>query len=281
MKGLLGKKIGMTQVFANNGAVVPVTVVEIMPNTVLQVKTTATDGYDSIQIGTIEKKKSNLNKPAEGHAKKAQTTPRQYTKELRLDETTVATYTIGQTLSANLFAVGEIIDVQGTSKGKGFQGTTKRHNQKTGPNSHGSRYHRRPGSMGSIAPQPFKNKALPGQMGGVTVTVQNLEVVLVDLENNALLIKGNIPGAKNSYVVVKSAIKGHAPNDGIELVSYDTPINVIDVETPVAVEETPVVEQVETPVVEKVTAVETPVVEEAVNVETPNGDQDKTETEKA
>jgi len=209
MKGILGQKVGMTQVFAENGRVVPVTVVKVEPNIVTQIKTVATDGYNAIQLGMIDKKKQRTNSPMTGHYKAAKTVAKKFTKEIRLNDTEIMNYQLGQQLNADFFEAGEVIDVQGTTKGKGFQGNIKRHNQKMGPNSHGSRYHRRPGSMGSIAPQVFKGKKLPGQMGGTTVTVQNLEIIMVDLENNLFLIKGNVPGAKNSYIIIKNNIKGH------------------------------------------------------------------------
>ena len=205
-KGILGKKLGMTQIFAENGDVIAVTVVEAAPNVVLQKKTVETDGYEAVQIGFDDKKESRTNKPEKGHAGKAETTPKRYVKEIRdvnLDE-----YEVGQEVKVDVFAEGDIVDVTGQSKGKGFQGAIKRHNQSRGPMSHGSHYHRAPGSMGAIdAMRVFKGKALPGRMGGEQVTVQNLEIVKVDVERNLLLIKGNVPGAKKSYLTIKSAVK--------------------------------------------------------------------------
>ncbi|GAF66202.1 50S ribosomal protein L3 [Alkalihalobacillus trypoxylicola] len=207
-KGILGRKIGMTQVFAENGEVIPVTVIEAEPNVVLQVKTVEADGYESIQLGFADQKKSNINKPAEGHAAKANTTPKRFVKEIR--NVNLADYEVGQEVKVDTFEIGETIDVTGISKGKGFQGAIKRHNQSRGPMSHGSRYHRRPGSMGPVAPnRVFKGKLLPGRMGGEQITIQNLEVVKVDTERNLLLVKGNVPGAKKSYVTVQSAVKGN------------------------------------------------------------------------
>ncbi|WP_413376890.1 50S ribosomal protein L3 [Alkalihalobacillus sp. 1P02AB] len=207
-KGILGRKIGMTQVFAENGEVIPVTVIEAEPNVVLQVKTVESDGYEAIQLGFADQKKSNINKPAEGHAAKASTTPKRFIKEIR--NVSLAEYEVGQEVKVDTFAIGESIDVTGISKGKGFQGAIKRHNQSRGPMSHGSRYHRRPGSMGPVAPnRVFKGKLLPGRMGGEQITIQNLEVVKVDTERNLLLVKGNVPGAKKSYVTVQSAVKGN------------------------------------------------------------------------
>ncbi|MBU8908617.1 50S ribosomal protein L3 [Desertibacillus haloalkaliphilus] len=205
-KGILGRKIGMTQVFAENGDAVPVTVIEAAPNVVLQKKSVESDGYESIQIGFDDKKESGINKPAKGHASKANTTPKRYVKEFRGVE--LNEYEVGQEVKVDIFNEGDAVDVTGTSKGKGFQGSIKRHNQSRGPMSHGSRYHRGPGSMGPTDPaRVFKGKALPGRMGGEQITVQNLEIVKVDTERNLLLVKGNVPGAKKSYVTVQSAVK--------------------------------------------------------------------------
>lgn len=205
-KGILGRKIGMTQIFAENGEVIPVTVVEAEPNVVLQKKTLETDGYEAVQLGFAERKQSRTNKSQKGHFDKAGTTAKRFVKEFR--DVTIADYEVGQEVKVDTFAEGDVIDVTGTSKGKGFQGSIKRHGQSRGPMSHGSRYHRRPGTMGAIDPmRVFKGKKLPGRMGGKQVTVQNLAVAKVDTERNLLLIKGNIPGAKKSYVVVQSAVK--------------------------------------------------------------------------
>ncbi|MED0714144.1 50S ribosomal protein L3 [Aeribacillus composti] len=205
-KGILGRKIGMTQVFAENGELIPVTVVEASPNVVLQKKTVETDGYDAIQLGFEDKREKLANKPEKGHAAKANTAPKRFIREVR--GANVDEYEIGQEVKVDIFSAGELVDVTGISKGKGFQGAIKRHGQSRGPMSHGSRYHRRPGSMGAIAPnRVFKSKELPGRMGGERVTVQNLEVVKVDPERNLLLIKGNVPGPKKSLVIIKSAVK--------------------------------------------------------------------------
>lgn len=204
MKGILGRKLGMTQVFTEDGNVVPVTVIEAGPNVVLQKKDLANDGYEAVQIGFADKK--NVNKPAVGHAAKANTTPKRYVRELRGVD--LSAYEVGQVLGADVFAAGDQIDVIGVSKGKGFAGAIKRHNQSRGPMAHGSRYHRRPGSLGSINPgRVFKGQTLPGRMGGERITVQNLEVVKVDTERNLLLVKGSVPGPKNSFVTVKTAVK--------------------------------------------------------------------------
>jgi large subunit ribosomal protein L3 len=204
MKGILGRKLGMTQVFTEDGNVVPVTVIEAGPNVVLQKKDLANDGYEAVQLGFADKKK--VNKPEQGHAAKANTTPKRYVRELRGVD--LAAYEVGQVLNADVFAAGELVDVVGVSKGKGFAGAIKRHNQSRGPMAHGSRYHRGPGSLGSINPnRVFKGQTLPGRMGGERVTVQNLEVIKVDTERNLLLIKGSVPGPKNSFVTIKSAVK--------------------------------------------------------------------------
>ncbi|KRE93842.1 50S ribosomal protein L3 [Paenibacillus sp. Soil766] len=206
MKGILGKKLGMTQLFTPEGNVVPVTVIQAGPCVVLQKKDVDNDGYESIQIGFDDVKASRIIKPELGHAKKAGATPKRYVKEIRGIQ--LGDYEVGQELKADLFTEGEFVDVTGTSKGKGFQGNIKRHNQSTGPMAHGSRYHRGPGSMGSIqANRVPKGKKLPGHMGNETVTLQNLQIIKVDADRNVLLVKGSIPGPKNSYVSVKSAVK--------------------------------------------------------------------------
>lgn len=206
MKGILGKKVGMTQVFTPEGVVVPVTVIEAGPCVILQKKDLENDGYEAIQLGFQDKKEKKAIKPELGHAKKAGATPKRYVREIR--GVIMGDYEVGQELKADLFAEGEYVDVTGTSKGKGFQGVIKRHNQSTGPMAHGSRYHRGPGSMGSIqANRVPKGKNLPGHMGHETVTLQNLQVVRVDTERNVLLIKGSIPGPKNSFVNIRSAVK--------------------------------------------------------------------------
>ena len=202
-KGILGRKIGMTQVFAENGDLIPVTVIEATPNVVLQVKTVETDGYNAIQVGFEDKRVKLSNKPEQGHVAKANTAPKRFIREFRNVEGEV-----GQEVKVEIFAEGDVVDVTGVTKGKGFQGVIKRHGQSRGPMAHGSRYHRRPGSMGPVAPnRVFKQKKLPGQMGGNVVTIQNLEIVKVDVERNLLLVKGNVPGSKKALVTVKSAIK--------------------------------------------------------------------------
>lgn len=203
-KGILGKKLGMTQVFTPEGEAIPVTVVEARPNVVLQKKTVEVDGYSAAQLGFEDKKENRANKPELGHAKKANTTPKRFIREIRGFEDVE----VGQEIKVDVFAEGDKVDVTGTSKGKGFAGSIKRHGFARGPMSHGSRYHRGPGSLGAVDPaRVFKGTKLPGRMGSDRVTVQNLEIVKVDAERNLLLIKGSIPGPNNSYVVVKSTVK--------------------------------------------------------------------------
>jgi large subunit ribosomal protein L3 len=205
-KGILGRKIGMTQVFAENGELIPVTVIEAANNVVLQKKTVETDGYEAVQVGFENKREKLSNKPEKGHVEKANTTPKRFIREFR--GTDLTEYEIGQEVNVSIFAEGDLVDVSGVSKGKGFQGSIKRHGQSRGPMSHGSRYHRRPGSMGPVAPnRVFKGKLLPGRMGGDQITVQNLAIVKVDVERNLLLIKGNVPGARKALIKVKSAVK--------------------------------------------------------------------------
>lgn len=205
-KGILGRKIGMTQLFSDNGELTPVTVIQAEPNVVLQKRTMENDGYEALQIGFADVKESRTNKAEKGHADKANSTPKRCVREIRganLDE-----YEVGQEISVDVFQAGDKIDVAGTSKGKGFQGAIKRHNYARGPVTHGSHYHRGSGSMGSMdGARVFKGKKLPGQMGAEQVTIQNLEIVNVDTEKNLLLVKGNVPGAKKSYVKVTSTIK--------------------------------------------------------------------------
>ena len=204
-KGILGKKIGMTQVFTEDGELVPVTVVEVGTNVVMQVKTMENDGYEAIQLGFDDQREVKTNKPAKGHAAKAKTAPKRFVREIRGVE--LGEYNVGDEIKADIFEAGEFVDVTGTSKGHGFQGNIKRWGQSRGPMAHGSRYHRRPGSMGSIINRVFPGKVLPGRMGGKRVTIQNLEIVKADTENGVLLIKGNIPGANKSFVTIKSTVK--------------------------------------------------------------------------
>ena len=221
MKGILGKKVGMTQVFAKNGKLIPVTVVEVEPNVVTQIKTVEKDGYDAIQLGAITVREKVSNKPKTGHTNKANTAPKRFLKEIR--GVNVEEYTLGQVIDASIFKEGEIVDVSGISKGKGFQGVIKRYNQSRGPMGHGSQYHRGVGSLGTMLPMHvLKGKKLPGHMGNVASTIQNLEVVAVDLENNVILIKGNVPGPKKSLVMIKTSVKkGEKVNPAEELISYE------------------------------------------------------------
>ncbi|WP_421382648.1 50S ribosomal protein L3 [Bacillus salacetis] len=205
-KGILGRKIGMTQVFAENGDLIPVTVIEAAGNVVLQKKTAEVDGYEAIQIGFEDKREKLSNKPEKGHVAKAETAPKRFIREFR--GVNSSEYEVGQEVKVEIFAEGDIVDVTGISKGKGFQGAIKRHNQSRGPMSHGSRYHRRPGSMGPVDPnRVFKGKLLPGRMGGEQITIQNLEIVKVDAERNLLLVKGNVPGPKKALLKVKTGVK--------------------------------------------------------------------------
>ncbi|GLI84480.1 MULTISPECIES: 50S ribosomal protein L3 [Rossellomorea] len=207
-KGILGRKIGMTQVFAENGDLIPVTVIEAAQNVVLQKKSIEVDGYEAIQVGFEDKREKLSNKPEKGHVAKAETAPKRFIREIR--GVNVEEYEVGQEVKVDIFAAGDVVDVTGVSKGKGFQGAIKRHNQSRGPMSHGSRYHRRPGSMGPVDPnRVFKGKLLPGRMGGEQITIQNLEIVKVDAERNLLLVKGNVPGPKKQLIKVKSAVKAN------------------------------------------------------------------------
>ena len=208
MNGILGRKLGMTQIFTEDGIMVPVTVVEAGPMVITQLKTVENDGYQAVQVGYGEVKEKSLNKPQKGHFAKAGVGLKKFVREFRSED--VANYTLAQELNVSMFEVGQKVDVTGTSKGKGFQGPIKRHNQSRGPMSRGSRYHRGPGSMGAASDpsRVFKGKKLAGHMGAVRRTIQNLEVIRVDAEKNLILIKGAIPGPKKGLVVVKKAIKG-------------------------------------------------------------------------
>ena len=206
-KGLIGKKLGMTQIFDEQGKVIPVTVIEAGPCVVAQVKTVETDGYNAIQLGFGDVKESKINKPEKGHFAKSKLTPKKHLREFRLDS--VENINVGDELKADTFTAGDQLDIQGTSKGKGFQGVIKRHGQSRGPMGHGSMYHRRPGSMGptSTPGRVFKGKKLPGHMGSQTITIQNLEVVRVDLDKNVILVKGSVPGAKGAILKLKTSVK--------------------------------------------------------------------------
>ena len=205
-KAILGRKVGMTQIFDETGKVIPVTVIEAGPCTVAQVKTVETDGYEAIQLVYGDVKESKLTKPEAGHFAKAKLAPKKHLREFRLSE---VSYNVGDEIKADIFAAGEMVDIQGKTKGKGFQGVIKRHGQHRGPMGHGSMYHRRPGSMGptSTPGRVFKGKKLPGHMGSQIVTIQNLEVVRVDLDKNVILVKGSVPGAKGAILKIKDAVK--------------------------------------------------------------------------
>ncbi|WP_031542221.1 50S ribosomal protein L3 [Mesoplasma photuris] len=205
MKGILGRKVEMTQVFTESGKLIPVTVVEVLPNTVLQVKSLESDGYVATQLGVQDKRVNLVNKPETGHFKKAGSAPKRYVKEIRNMEG----FAFGTEIKAeDIFTSGEYVDVTGISKGKGFAGAIKRHNYSRGPMAHGSGYHRGIGSMGAIINRIFKSKKMAGHMGHEKVTIQNLEVVAIDATNNIMLIKGSIPGPKNQFVQIKQNVKG-------------------------------------------------------------------------
>ena len=208
-KGILGKKIGMTQIFEADGKMIPVTVVEAGPCLVIQNKIEETDGYNAVQLGFGELKEKHTSKPMKGHFDKAGVTPVKFVRELRLSAP--SEYTVGQKISAEIFTAGELIDATGISRGKGFAGTIKRHNFSRGPMAHGSKSHREPGSMGPMHSGPggrvIKGKKLPGRMGNAKVTVQRLTVAKVDTDRNLILVKGSIPGAAGSFVVLKETVK--------------------------------------------------------------------------
>lgn len=206
-KGLIAKKLGMTHVFADDGRRIPVTVLEAGPCAVVQKKTVAQDGYDAIQVGFGAVESHRVTKPLLGHFKSAAQGAFQVLREIKVEE--VDKYTVGDALTAEIFQPGELVDIVGTSKGKGFQGVIKRWNFKGGRASHGSRFHRAPGSIGCSATpsRVFKNKKMPGQLGNEQVTVQRLQVVRVDAAENLVLIKGAVPGPKNGIVVIKDTVK--------------------------------------------------------------------------
>lgn len=206
-KGILGKKLGMTQVFAEDGTVIPVTVVEAGPCVVTQIKTEEKDGYNAVQLGFEDIREKLVNKPLKGHFDKAGVPYKRYLREFKFEN--VDEYKVGDEIKVDIFNVGDKVDVVGRSKGKGFAGAIKRWNFSRGPMSHGSHFHRAPGSMGAASPpgRVFKTKKLPGRMGNKRVTVQNLEVVKVDAERNLMLIKGAVPGPKGSMLIIKESVK--------------------------------------------------------------------------
>ena len=251
MKGILGRKVGMTQLFTENGRSIAVSVVEVKPNVVTSVFTKEKDGYTAVQLATGDKRDKVTTKPLLGHYKKAGTNGKYFTREVRGMEG----HTLGDKLTVTLFEAGELVDVTAKSKGKGFQGTIKRHNQKIGPKSHGggggSQPTRQTGSIGDVVSNKVnKGMTMPGHMGAEQVTVQNLELIAVDVENNALLIKGSIPGPRKGFVVVREAVKGLPTKDAQVLVDLS------EVKAPAKEETKPVVEEtkVEAPVVEEVKA---------------------------
>jgi large subunit ribosomal protein L3 len=205
-KAIIGKKLGMTQIFDEKGKVIPVTVIEAGPCTVVQIKSKDSDGYEAVKLGFEDIKETKLTKPRKGEFKKANVSPKKHLREFRLEEISV---NVGDEIKADVFSKGEAIDVTGTSKGKGFQGVIKRHGQHIGPKGHGSMYHRRPGSMGSTSTpgRVFKGKKLPGHMGMDTVTIENLEVIKVDLDKNVLLVKGSVPGNKGAILKIRNSVK--------------------------------------------------------------------------
>ena len=206
-KGIIGRKVGMTQIFDEKGNVIPVTVIEAGPCTVAQVKTVETDGYDAVQLGFGEVKDKHINKPEKGHFAKAGLEAKKHLREFRLES--VEGVKVGDEVKADVFEAGEKVDVQGISKGKGFQGVIKRHGQHRGPMGHGSMYHRRPGSMGSTSTpgRVFKGKKLPGHMGAKTITIQNVEDVSVDLDKNVILVKGSVQGVKGAILKIRNSVK--------------------------------------------------------------------------
>ena len=228
MKGILGKKIGMTQVFTKNGKLIPVTVIEVEPNVVTQIKTVEKDGYDAVQLATGTVREKVVNKPQLGHTKKANTEPKLFLREIRGINT--SDYSLGQIISVDTFKEGEMVDVSGISKGKGFQGVIKRHNQSRGPMGHGSQYHRGVGSLGTMLPMHvLKGKKMPGHMGNVKTTIQNLEVISIDTENNVILVKGNVPGPKQSLVIIRTAVKNpDVVKTPADLITYVEEVEVID-----------------------------------------------------
>lgn len=222
MKGILGRKLGMTQVFTIEGTLIPVTVIDVKPNVVLQKKTKEVDGYEAVQLGYENVKEQRSNKPAIGHAKKANTAPKHYIKELRADE--MMNLEVGAEVKADLFKAGDVVDVQGTSKGKGYSGTIVRNNASRGPMSHGSGHHRHIGSLATNGRNNGvvnKGTVMPGQEGVYTTTNQNLTIVKVDAEEGYILVKGNVPGPRKGLVVIKTTVKPVKEVAVPELISYE------------------------------------------------------------
>lgn len=220
MKGILGRKLGMTQVFTEEGKLIAVTVVEVEPNTVMQKKTVETDGYQALQLGYEDKKESRATKPELGHAKKAGVSPKRFIKEIKADELMDAE--VGSQIKVDIFSAGDLVDVTGISKGKGFMGTIVRNNATIGPKSHGSGHHRHIGSLATIGRNNGvinKGTIMAGQEGVYTTTNQNLEIIKVDAEQNYILIKGNVPGPKRGLVTIKTTVKGVKHIEGVKLLA--------------------------------------------------------------
>lgn len=224
MKGILGRKLGMTQVFTIEGTLIPVTVVEVKPNVVLQKKTKDVDGYEAVQLGYEDVKEQRSNKPAIGHAKKANTAPKKFIKEFNYDE--MLNLEVGSEVKADIFKAGDIVDVQGTSKGHGYNGTIVRNNAHQGPKTHGGSKNIR--HQGSLATNGRNNgvvnkgTAMPGQYGGYTTTNQNLEVIKADAEEGYILVKGNVPGPKRGLVTIHTTVKPKKEVTAVELISYES-----------------------------------------------------------
>ena len=206
-KAILGKKLGMTQIFNEDGTMIPVTVIEAGPCVVVQKKTVETDGYEAIQVGFEDKAERKMNKPMKGHFDKAKVAYKRNLREFRLDD--ISSFNVGDVIKSDVFAAGEVVDVTGTSKGHGYAGTVKRWGTHRGPMSHGSGYHRGVGSMGACSDpsRVYKGKKLPGHYGNVKKTIQNLYVAKVDAERNLILVKGGVPGPKGGLLIVKEAVK--------------------------------------------------------------------------
>ncbi|MEW6614708.1 MAG: 50S ribosomal protein L3 [Thermodesulfobacteriota bacterium] len=206
-RGIIGRKLGMTQVYSQEGDVLPVTVIEAGPCAVVQKKTLENDGYDALQLGFSQKKNNKINKPLGGHLKKHKVSPYAYLKEFKIEK--IDDYQEGEKITVDVFNAGDFVDVTGISKGKGFTGVVKRWGFRGGPGAHGSMFHRAPGSIGASAypSRVFKGRKMPGRLGGDTVTVQNIQVVEVMPEENLILVKGAVPGSRNGIVIIRSSIK--------------------------------------------------------------------------
>jgi large subunit ribosomal protein L3 len=207
-KGLLGKKLGMTQIFDEEGKAVPVTVVEAGPCIVVNVRTPERDGYAALQLGAVEVRAERLNRPLRGQFTKAKVKPQRFLREFRLEPEDLQGFAVGQEIKVDVFTAGDYVDVRGTSKGKGFAGGIKRHGMHRGPMQHGSKYHRRPGSLGAKGPaRVFKGRKLPGRMGGVKVSVQHLKIVKVDPVRNLLLLRGAVPGPRTGLLLIRDSVR--------------------------------------------------------------------------